>query len=1242
MKKVGYAILNRRISRLGIALLLTISVFGFHHTAEAASNLLSLHLDEPAGVASFADASGQGNAATCAGSACPTSGAAGKINAAAQFDGSADYLTVNGGALQSVTAGSHSLEAWVSPQDLPPTTCGVNSNTCGYGILMKPGYHMGLVYREGKFNADIWNTSNQKFNVVSGAVSPGTYHHVAMTVDDAAKQLHLYVDGQEAGGSPVSYTGTLKNYGASPFYVGAGDPSAASWRWMFKGAIDEVAVYAGVLTAQEVLSHATATGGTPTLAAGPTPTLSPSTGSDLVFLHFDEAAGATMFADASGQGNAGMCSGSACPTAGVTGKINAATQFDGNNTYVTVNGGSLQGLTAGSHTLEAWVSPQDLPPTTCGVTSNTCGYGVMMRPGYHTGLVYLNDGRFSADVWNTSNQKFFVLSGLVTPGAYHHVAMAVDDAAKQIHLYVDGQEVSGSPTNYTGTLRDYGTSPLYIGTGNPFAASWKWMFKGAIDEVRISTGALSAQVVQSHAAGTGGLPTPTPVSDPPASTPTPTPTPAPTPTPISDPTPTPTPIPTTSITGNVLLLHLDEAAGATTFADASGQGNIGICSGSGCPTAGVTGKINAATRFDGNAAYVTVNGGSLQSVTAGSHTLEAWVSPQDLPPSACGVSSNTCGYGVMMRPGYHTGLVYMNDGRFHADVWNTSNQKFFVLSGVVAPGTYHHVAMAVDDAAKQLHLYVDGQEVSGSPTTYTGMLRDYGTAPLYIGSGNPFAASWKWMFKGTIDEVGVYNRALPGQEVLARVSGTAPAPTPVSDPVPTPTPVSNPPAPTPDPTPAPLPNPSVGIDGPLRVSPSNARYFTDNTGRAVYLTGSHTWNNFQDIGVNGNQITFNYPGYLDFLQGLNHNFIRLWVWESTSGGNWTPRAPQAFQRTGPGTAEDGGAKYNLSQFDQSYFDRLRQRIIAARDRGMYVSIMLFEGWSVHTSSQFFGHPYGRNNNVNGISGDLNGDGNGDEVHTLANGAVTSFEEAYVRKVIDTVNDLDNVLYEIGNEVTPDSTNWQYRLINTIKQYEATKPKRHPVGMTWQYSPPANNSNLFNSPADWISPHQEEDYMSNPPAADGRKVIIVDTDHLWGLGGDRAWVWRSFLRGLNPIYMDSYTDHSDGAFPNDGNAAPDPDARKAMGHTLSYAKRMNLIAMTPREDLASTGYCLANSSGGEYLVYAQNGGTFTVNLSGTTGSLNVEWFNPGTGQTIAGAPIAAGATQSMSAPFGGMSVLYLRR
>ena len=48
------------------------------------------------------------------------------------------------------------------------------------------------------------------------------------------------------------------------------------------------------------------------------------------------------------------------------------------------------------------------------------------------------------------------------------------------------------------------------------------------------------------------------------------------------------------------------------------------------------------------------------------------------------------------------------------------------------------------------------------------------------------------------------------------------------------------------------------------------------------------------------------------------------------------------------------------------------------------------------------------------------------------------------------------------------------------------------------------------------------YQIDPPAADGRKVILTDTDHLWGIGGDVAWVWKSFLRGLNPIFMDPYT------------------------------------------------------------------------------------------------------------------------
>ena len=94
--------------------------------------------------------------------------------------------------------------------------------------------------------------------------------------------------------------------------------------------------------------------------------------------------------------------------------------------------------------------------------------------------------------------------------------------------------------------------------------------------------------------------------------------------------------------------------------------------------------------------------------------------------------------------------------------------------------------------------------------------------------------------------------------------------------------------------------------------------------------------------------------------------------------------------------------------------------------------------------------------------------------------------------------------------------------------------------------------------------------------------------------------------------------------------------------LSYARRMNLAAMTPRGDLSSTGYALANpaASGAEYLVYAPNGGTFTVDLRGTNGAVNVEWFNPSTGTATTGAAVNGGTTRSFQAPFSGDAALYL--
>src|SRR5262249_37512426 len=155
--------------------------------------------------------------------------------------------------------------------------------------------------------------------------------------------------------------------------------------------------------------------------------------------------------------------------------------------------------------------------------------------------------------------------------------------------------------------------------------------------------------------------------------------------------------------------------------------------------------------------------------------------------------------------------------------------------------------------------------------------------------------------------------------------------------------------------------------GPLAGSPHNPRYFETPDGQVVYLTGSHTWSNLRDNGTVDPPPAFDYPAYLDFLQAHGHNFFRLWAWEQQkwtqqlAGNYWFSPGPWA--RPGPGYAQDGKPRFDLTRFDENYFDRLRSRVQQAAARGIYVSVMLFDGWSVATKGKFTldnpwrGHPF---------------------------------------------------------------------------------------------------------------------------------------------------------------------------------------------------------------------------------------------------------------------------------------------
>jgi len=228
----------------------------------------------------------------------------------------------------------------------------------------------------------------------------------------------------------------------------------------------------------------------------------------------------------------------------------------------------------------------------------------------------------------------------------------------------------------------------------------------------------------------------------------------------------------------------------------------------------------------------------------------------------------------------------------------------------------------------------------------------------------------------------------------------------------------------------------------------------------------------------------------------------------------------------------------------------------------------------------------------------------------------------VKRVIDTLNDLPNVLWIVSEEAPPNSTWWNQHLIALARSYVAGKPLQHPIG----YATLADlkDAPIINSDADWIAPEAR----ISPTASCGSghppcKVNVNDSDHSYfGMWNDspqanRNFFWINFTNGNQTLFMDPhvvyYPRQKRNLCPSPVNgisSEPDPrwdNVRDTMGYIRGYADRMNLAAMTPQGKLPSTGHVLASahSANPEFLVYAPSGGSFTVDLSNSSGRFAVE-------------------------------------
>jgi hypothetical protein len=408
---------------------------------------------------------------------------------------------------------------------------------------------------------------------------------------------------------------------------------------------------------------------------------------------------------------------------------------------------------------------------------------------------------------------------------------------------------------------------------------------------------------------------------------------------------------------------------------------------------------------------------------------------------------------------------------------------------------------------------------------------------------------------------------------------------------------------------------------PIQLHPDNPHFFLWRGKPTVLITsGEH-------YGAVLNR-AFDYKKYFKTLESYGFNLTRTFT-----GAYCEPIGAFKIQNNTLAPAKDqlicpwarsnisgyanGGNKFDLTKWNSTYFERLRNFVSEAGKRGVVVELVLF--CPFYKDDMWKLSPMNAVNNINDI-----GKMERTEAYTLNHPRLLAEQDKMVRKIVKELRGFDNVYYEICNEpyfggVTLE---WQKHIAETIVKTEAKFKRKHLIAQNI-----ANNSKKVVKPNPHVSIFNF--HYAKPPKAVtenyGLNKAIGDDET--GFAGSEPKPYRlegwDFIIAGGAVYDNldySFTvGHEDGTAKINAPGSGGPVLHKQLEILKDFINSFDFIKMKPDNSVIKGGIPDKATAralvqiGHSYAIYIKGGNKAKLIVELPKGIYRVEWVDTKTGK-----------------------------